>query len=175
MRNLYNTLQLQWEFALWWKKYTKHFFENNNISKIGNRKSDKSIAMNVERFGEQRTIWKSTNDLITRKLQWIWKDLANNISFENSQIIGWQVNWAEYRKIWRTTPHLKNHKWLDDKVIAMYVERFGKQCTIWKFTDRLEICRDRRDMRTCEIFSSCAYFYRKQNLCRNMKFTRLLG
>ena len=74
-----------------------------------------TIAMNVERFGEQRTIWKSTNDLITRKLKWIWKDLANNISFENSQIIGWQVNCANYREIWQTKPHFKIHKWLDDR------------------------------------------------------------
>ena len=115
------------------------FLQKTHNLKIHKWFDDKSNAINVEKFGEQRTIWKSTNDLITRKLQWIWKDLANNISFENSQIIGWQVNRAKYRKIWRTKPHLKIHKWLDDMLIAMKMERFGKQCTVWKFTNDWEI------------------------------------
>ena len=46
--------------------------------------------------------------------------------------------------------------------------------------DRLEICRDRRDRRSCKIFPSCVNFSRKQrgslsNLHRNMKFTQLFG
>ena len=45
---------------------------------------------------------------------------------------------------------------------------------------RLEICRDRRDRRSCKIFPSCVNFSRKQrcslsNLHRNMKFTQLFG
>ena len=47
-------------------------------------------------------------------------------------------------------------------------------------TNRLEICRDRRDRRSCKIFPSCVNFSRKQrgslsNLHRNMKFTQLFG
>ena len=49
-----------------------------------------------------------------------------------------------------------------------------------EITTRLEICRDRRDRRSCKIFPSCVIFSRKQrgslsNLHRNMKFTQLFG
>ena len=57
----------------------------------------------------------------------MWKDLANNASFENSQKIGWQVNCDECGKICRKTHNLKFHKWLDDKLIAIIVERFCEQ------------------------------------------------
>ena len=61
------------------------------------------------------------------------KDLANNASFENSQMIGWQVNCEESGTIWEKPQNLKSHKLLDDKLIAMNVERFGEKRTIWKF------------------------------------------
>ena len=60
------------------------------------------------------------------------KDLANKASFENSQLIGWQVNCDVSGTIWGKTHNLKIHKLLDDKSIAMNVERFGEQRTIWK-------------------------------------------
>ena len=44
--------------------------------------------MNVEIFGGQPTIRKFRNDLMISQLQWMWKGLANNAQFENSQIHG---------------------------------------------------------------------------------------
>ena len=51
---------------------------------------------------------------------------------------------------------------------------------VLEFRPRLEICRDRRDRRSCKIFPSCVNFSGKQrvslsNLHRNMKFTQLFG
>ena len=75
----------------------------------------------------------------------MWKDLANNAQFENSQIIGWQVNWAEYRKIWRTTHNLKIHKWLEDNATFENSEMIGWQVNcdecgkIWQKTHTLKI------------------------------------
>ena len=65
----------------------------------------------------------------------MWKDLANNAQFENSQMIGWHVNCDEYGKNLQKTHNLKIHKWFDDKSIAINVERFGEQRTIWKVTN----------------------------------------
>ena len=90
---------------------------------------------NCQNIGEKRTIWKFTNDSMISQVQLMWKDLANNAQFENSQMIGWQVNCDECRKIWGTTHNLKIHKWCDDKSIAMNVERFGEQRTIWNITN----------------------------------------
>ena len=85
---------------------------------------DKLIAMNVERIGEKRTIWKFKNDSI---LQLMWKDLANNAQFEKSRMIGWHVNCDECGKNLQKTHNLKIHKWFHDKSNAIYVERFGEQ------------------------------------------------
>ena len=97
--------------------------------------------MNVERFGEQRTIWKFTNDWKISRLHWLWKDFAKNALYENSEMIGWQVNCDVCGKIWRTTFNLKIHKWSDDKLIAMYVERCRKRRTVWKITNDRMISR----------------------------------
>ena len=55
----------------------------------------------------------------------MWKDFANNAVYENSEMIRWQVNCDVCGKIWRTTHNLKIHIWLDDKSIAMIVERLA--------------------------------------------------
>ena len=85
----------------------------------------------------------------------MWKDLANNASFEYSQIIGWQVNcdnWGkilrtmhnlkmidcdEFGEIWQPTRILKIHKWSDDKLVVMNVERIGEQRLIWKLENAM--------------------------------------
>ena len=85
----------------------------------------------------------------------MWKYLANNGSFEYSQIIGWQVNcdnWGkilrtthnlkmidcdEFGEIWQPTRILKIHKWSDDKLVVMNVERIGEQRLIWKLENAM--------------------------------------
>ena len=88
--------QLQWMWKNW---------QTQNLI-IYEWSDDKLIAMNVERIGEKRTIWKFTNDSI---LQLMWKDLANNEQFEKSRMIGWHVNcdecgnFCKKRTIWKFT------------------------------------------------------------------------
>ena len=60
----------------------------------------------------------------------MWKDLVNNAQFENSKTMGLQGNCNVCGKICGKTHNLKIHKLLDDKSIAMNVERFGEQRTI---------------------------------------------
>ena len=60
----------------------------------------------------------------------MWKDLVKNAQFENSKMMGLQVNCDVCGKIWGKTHNLKIHKLLDCKLIAMNVERFGEKRTI---------------------------------------------
>ena len=75
----------------------------------------------------------------------MWKDLTNNASFENSEMIGWQVNCNVCGKIWRTTHNLKIHKWLEDKATFENSEIIGWQVNcdecgmIWQKTHTLKI------------------------------------
>ena len=113
------------------------FLQITHNLKIHKWFDDKSSAINVERFGKKCTIWKFTNDSMISQLQSMWKILANTTQFENSQIIGWQINCNECGKIWRTTPHLKTHKWSDDKVIANECRNICRKRLIWKFRNDL--------------------------------------
>ena len=60
----------------------------------------------------------------------MWKDLVKNAQFENSKMMGLQVNCNVFGKIWGKTHNLKIQKSLDYQSIAMNVERFGEQRTI---------------------------------------------
>ena len=66
--------------------------------------------MYVERFGEQHAIWNFTNGWEISQLHWLLKDFANNAVYENSEMIGLQVNCDVCGKICWATHILKIHK-----------------------------------------------------------------
>ena len=59
------------------------------------------------------------------------------------------------------------------------VRKFASSIKICAHTDRVEICRDRRDRRSCKIFANCVNFPRKQHdfmhyMRKSTRFTHLM-
>ena len=93
----------------------------------------KSIAINVEWIAGQRTIFRLENDRIASRLQWMWKEMQEDEQFENSQMIGCQVDCNKCGMRCGTT-----HKLLDYESIAMIVEKDAGQRTFLKLkNDRM--------------------------------------
>ena len=71
----------------------------------------KSIAINVEWIAGQRTILRLENDGIASRLQSMWKEMQEGAQFENSQMIGCQVDCIQCGKRYRTMHNFKIRKW----------------------------------------------------------------
>ena len=79
--------------------------------------------MNVEIGARRRTIWKFTNDRRTSQLQWMWKEMQEGAQFENSQMIGCQVDCNKCGMNCRTTQILR----LENVRIANWLQSMWKE------------------------------------------------
>ena len=71
--------------------------------------------------------------------------MEGNATFENSEMMGWQIIYIECGTIWQTKHNLKIHKWLEDNATFENSEMIGWQVNcnecgnIWQKTHTLKI------------------------------------